>query len=54
MLKFSVSHSTIIQQKVNIFIEKVSHFRQKVSIFLLSLPAEKSTKKSKKSNQKTM
>ncbi len=44
-----VSHSTFIQQKVNILPQKVSRFRQKVSIFFLSLPAEKSTKKSKKS-----
>jgi len=46
-----VSHSAITQQKLNILHKKVSRFRQKVSIYSLQIPAEKSTKKSKLSNQ---
>jgi hypothetical protein len=43
------SHSTIIQQKLNILTQKVSRFRQKVCLKCSNLPAEKSTKRSKKS-----
>ncbi len=47
--KRRTSNSAIIQQRLNIFIKKVSHFRFKVSTNYFVLPAEKSVKKSKKS-----
>ena len=48
--KLLTSNSTNNQQRLIIFIKKVSHFRFKVSTNYFILPAEKSVKKSKKSN----
>ncbi len=48
--KRRTSNSANIQQRLNIFIKKVSHFRFKVSTNCAKLPAEKSVKKSKKSS----